>query len=365
MRKGSRDAGNRKNGFNALRDISTSLEYARRTAYDQTVFRGDVRKRVTFSLMAVFLDERRNKAAMRSTHADLGSDKRYWQHMLTSARGEESRLHCAARERYYISLLREKEKSLSTACLHSIAQHAGRFCIEDMHFALSTLPHSATELFSLLSCLYDAQSDAIVQALNHEFLERVYFSRKVTDAGVEALLARFLSVKGTQFELLDSWEQIDPTEITTSASMGLREIYLLSSGVSLTSIELIRDTCLHLQKLSLHDVEFCGEKEQSNATVLCSRILEVVSSGFSNLVSLELLCCSWVHSDVLLLWARRLAQQRSEQKTILPSLESLTIAKTMDALEPGAKATADNGQQYAELSRILRCDCNVTLIVLE
>jgi hypothetical protein len=136
--------------------------------------------------------------------------------------------------------------------------------------------------------------------------------------------------------------------------------------VSLSSIELIRDSCLHLEKLSLHDVEFCGEKEESNTVVICARFLEVISGGFSSLHTLELLCCSWTHVDALMLWARHLAQQRSMQMPTLPSLEVLVIAKSTDFIDSAhgkGKAAQWQDGQYAQLGKLLQDECGIALTV--
>jgi hypothetical protein len=377
MSRGSGDVGSKWANLRELRDISDSLAEARRTAYDHRLIdrkrseqSGAERRKLIFPHLDYLVGERMYDDRRANASAVVDQDRgQYWQHLLTKTdvrnlAAEKARVSEESKARYYRSLIGAKPTNspppLSSICLETIGKYAEHYDPADLRFALDTLTHDKTELFSLLSCIHHTQTDALLPALDHEYVEKLYLSSKVSDNGLHSLLS---NIKNSKYRLLDSWEQIDPTEITTSTSMGLREIYLLSSSVSLSSIELIRDSCLQLEKLSLHDVDFEQEKKRNDPAVLCLRFLDIVSCGFGSLHTLELLRCSWTHSEALMLWARRLAQQRCSQKAVLPCLTSLVVAVAKDALFCGPTADLSGHARYAELTGFLQSACGIAMTV--
>lgn len=237
-----------------------------------------------------------------------------------------------------------------------MAKSANLYDPDDIHYALSSLPREKTELFSLLCCIHNTMTDSMVSALAHDCLEKVFLSSKITDIGVQTLATAVQCSRSSKYKQLDTWEMIDPTEITTSNCMDLHEVTFLSSDITIKSVELIGEHCLQVRRMCLYDVQLEQDQHFADPAAFCLRILTAFTSGYSQLRRLELLHARWVSCEALRLWARHLQRQRQAGKKVLAELQSLHISMPYGAVD-------GEGTGIEEVQRLLRDGCGITVTI--
>ena len=365
-----------------LRNLSDSIHEARKSAYDHAAIEykrmeemTKQRKRLIFPHLNYLVKER----LYDDSHRNLPSsqyDPSWYRQMLHTTKGNTDKTIIktseVAKRKFITSLLSVYSTSsimtLSSLCVHTIAKTAYLYESEDLRFALSTIPYDKTELFSLLCCLYNTQSDENISVLSHDFLQKAYLSSGISDQGVRTLLQDMHHSRRGQYTALESWEMIDPTEISASTFMGLKEVYLLSSPVSSSTVSLIGEECYNLCKLCLYDVQFLSE-QVVDPIVFCLQFFELLSAGFTSLTRLELLQCAWIRREGIQLWARNLAQQRILGESILPNLQILCLSKvykshdeTVPVLMRTGDDSAEHSWEYLESFLLSHCGINVEFV---
>jgi len=239
---------------------------------------------------------------------------------------------------------------LSSLCIQAISKSLNLYAPEDVQYALSTVGHEKTEHLSLLASMAGTLEDKYMVCFHHELLERLYLSEHITDQGFNILLSSLQDSVNSHFQTLDSWENIELSEINTSTCMNLCDLTLLSSAISTASLSVLDDHCPHLHRLCLHDVQFENESQQADPTVFCLQVLDALSMGFGALITLELHYCHWVRLQALTLWARRIENLRNGDSTTttLKSLKYITISGIEEYLVEQSGAQSEETTEEEE-----------------
>lgn len=352
-----------------LRDIQTSIEYARKMAYDHQAISAkrmeharNQRKQLIFPhLNSLIMQRSRDDVRGGAVPGVVGTSyDRSWEEYFIRRGTKDQRAASAEaitrnmKKRYCSWLLpvsRERAlPSLTSLCIGSIAKSLPLFAPEDVLFALGTVNHDKTELLSLLSSVENTLHDDHMICFQHELLERIYLSEHITDHGVSELLASMQSTANTYFQNLDSWETINLSVLQPSTCLNLCDVTLLSSAVSTTSLTAFSDHCPHLHRLCLYDVQFRKDAQQNDPVVFCLQVLNLFNAGFLSLMTLELHYCHWLRLLALSMWARRIEVLRAvaDTKNTLPKLKFLTISGMEDYLTEQCGASLDQTAEQVE-----------------
>lgn len=349
-----REEGSGKGSHNAmLRDMHTSIEYARKMAYDHQAISAkrmeqarNQRKKLIFPhLNSLLMQRSRDDVRGGAIPGVVGTTyDRSWEEYFIRQGTKDQRAASAetitknTKKRYCSWLLPvSKERVIPTLvslCIRSIAKSLPLFVPEDVQFALSTVNHEKTEQLSMLSSIGGTLHDEHTISLQHDLLERLYLSEHITDHGVNKLLTCMQSTVNTHFQNLDSWETIDLSILQPSTCLNLFDVTFLSSAISTVSLTAFSDHCPHLHRLCLYDVQFHTEAQQNDPIVFCLQVLDLFNTGFLSLVTLELHYCHWLRLHALTMWAIRVEGLRAvtDTKQTLAKCKYLTISGIDDYL---------------------------------
>ena len=349
-----REEGSGKGSQNALlRDIHTSIEYARKMAYDHQAISAkrmeearNQRKKLIFPhLNSLLMQRSRDDVRGGAVPGVVGTTyDRSWEEYFIRQGTKDQRAASAEaitrnmKKRYcswLVPVVKERVvPTLMSLCIRSIAKSLPLFVPEDVQFALSTVTHEKTEQLSLLSSIEGSLHDDHAICFQHELLERLYLSEHITDRGVKELLTCLQSTANTHFQNLDSWETIDLSVLQPSTCLNLCDVTLLGSAITTTALTALSDHCPHLHRLCLYDVQFHTEAQQNDSIVFCLQVLDLFSVGFLPLITLELHYCHWLRLHAVSMWARRIEAMRAvaDTKHTLAKLKYLTISGIEDYL---------------------------------
>ena len=327
-----------------LRNIESSLSYARQTAYDHALIERKAmdssrlsRKKLVFPHLSSLLSQR-VREDMREAVNPVVYDHSWQQHFSSLYHYDKykevvTNMIGAQRKSFMASLVVREErgtvKSLTDICVGTIAKYANLYDAEDVAFALSTSAPEKTELFSILSSVYKTVRDDNIQMIARDCLSRLFISPKVSEEGVSIVLQRLQQSNSSALSTLDSWEDIDLSTINISSAIHLKEFTFLGSSISTDSLQQVDEYCSDLRVLSLFNVPFDSERKIMDPTVLCLNVLNAVSEGYCNLETLELQYCPWVVLSALELWCQSLAADRANtqpgHKRMLAKLQRVVI----------------------------------------
>lgn len=363
-----------------LRNLYGSINYARKTAYDHQLIEQKKnelsllsRKKLIFPHLSSLINQR-----VRADDLELltqTAQKDWTNHLragLPEKMNDEMKIRLAkAKKKLYRTLYREYiGSSLSRICVQAIAKNVSHYSVEDVKFALSTVDYSYTDLLSLLSALYGTLRDDMVTGLTHELSERVFFSKNISDLGISAYFSTMHNSSKDHFSALESWEQIELSEINITSCMCLREITVLSSRVTSSAIRVIEESCRSLEKFRLHDVQFGKEADTVDPTVFCLQLCDIFTEGFPNLVTLEILQCGWVRWDGIKLWATNIFTRRQRGCPTLPKLTYLTLPdvqergmRSADIRAEGRTLTSNAVTPITQLIDYFSVNCFIELTI--
>lgn len=364
-----REDGGGKGSHNAqLRDMHSSINYARKMAYDHSAIeakkcelaRNQRRKLIFPHLNSLIMQRARDDVRGNALPGTVGTAyDRSWEQYFIRQGLKDQRTASAEvitknmKRKYYSWLLPVRKErsvpSLSNLCIETISKNLNLYAPEDVQYALSTVGHEKTGQLSLLASIAGTLADEYMVCFHHELLERLYLSELITDQGFNVLLSSMQESVNSHFQALDSWENIELSDINTSTCMNLCDLTLLSSGISTASLRVLDDHCPHLHRLCVHDVQFGTESRQSDPMVFCLQVLDTLSAGFCALISLELHYCHWVRLQALTLWARRIEILRSGGvNSALKSLKYIAISGIEDYLIEHSGAQSDETNEEGE-----------------
>lgn len=353
-----------------LKDIHSSVEYARKMAYDhqaiqakQTEMARSQRRKLVFPHLDFLLNQRSRDDAAYAPVQGTSYD-RSWEQYFRRQGATDQRMASAEKtiknmkKRFYLCLTPVHNdrlvSSLSNICVQVIAKNLPCFDPLDVQFALSTVSHQKTEQLSLLSSITETLTDEYAACLHNDLLERVVLSKNITDTGLTHFLSAMQHTTNSHFKNLDSWESIDLSELNIHTCLNLCSITFLSSKITSASLTLLTDHCPQLQSLCLHDVQFATEAHKADPTVFCLQLLDILRSGYASLVSLEVHYCHWMRIQSLHMWARQIDHLRrasSNKETLgLQRLRNLTITGVEDFLmeQSGNGMSGTNGTHGTE-----------------
>lgn len=379
-----------------LRNVESSIAYARKTAYDHQEIekkRNELalgtRRKLIFphlnsllSLRARADDRERATQAVTNTNMSHNWNAQFRSGDAQGREDAETKRKCMKVKKQFYRMLYSEYKahsdsvpSLSHLCIQTIAKNVQHYDAHDIKYALSTVDHRCTELLSLLSSLHGTLHDEQLVGLTQELTEKVFVSKHITDKGVSTYFAAMHNASKDHFSALDSWEQIELSEIHISSCMHLKEITLLSCSISTASLHTFDDCCRSLQKLCLHDIQFTKEADVLDPTIFCLQVFDMFAEGFLNLVTLDMLQCPWVRWDGVNLWSTHVFTRRQHGAATLPKLLYLTLSD-FNELRISYRASRErgvgtNGAQsgYAttvvtQLIDYLRVNCCIDLTIV-